>query len=72
MRPLGLLLLSIVSTAALTGCQSSQARQDQLAAICADPVNREPGSAYWAECQSLYPSTARQLQNNYRVGAPGF
>jgi hypothetical protein len=55
---------------ALSACQTSQSSQAQLATICADPVNRMPKSFYWAECQSLYPSTARQLQQNYRLGAP--
>lgn len=54
----------------LSGCQSSQSRQQQLAAICADPKNRAPKSEYWGECQALYPSTTRQLQRAYRLGAP--
>lgn len=54
----------------VSGCQSSQSRQQQLAAICADPNNRQPKSGYWGECQSLYPSSTRQLQGDYRLGAP--
>jgi len=54
----------------LSGCQSSQSRQQQLASICADPNNRQPKSGYWSECQALYPSSSRQLQRNYRLGAP--
>jgi hypothetical protein len=54
----------------LAACQTSQSRQQQLAAICADPVNRQPNTFYWAECQSLYPSTGRQLQRDYTLGAP--
>jgi hypothetical protein len=54
----------------LAACQTSQSRQAQLATICADPVNRQPNSFYWAECQSLYPSTDRQLQKDYALGAP--
>lgn len=54
----------------LAGCQTSQSRQEQLAAICADPANRQPNTFYWAECQSLYPSTSRQLQKDYALGAP--
>jgi hypothetical protein len=54
----------------LAGCQTSQSRQEQLAAICADPANRQPNTLYWAECQSLYPSTSRQLQKDYALGAP--
>ena len=54
----------------LAACQTSQSRQAQLATICADPVNRQPNTFYWAECQSLYPSTDRQLQKDYALGAP--
>ena len=54
----------------LSGCQSSQSRAQQLAAICADPNNRAPKSGYWRECQTLYPSTPQQLQRAYRLGAP--
>jgi hypothetical protein len=54
----------------LAACQTSQSRQAQLATICAEPVNRQPNSFYWAECQSLYPSTDRQLQKDYALGAP--
>lgn len=53
----------------LSGCQSSQSRQQQLAAICADPNNRAPKSGYWRECQTLYPSSTRQLQKDYLLGA---
>ncbi len=63
-------LLPLVLGAVLAGCQTSQARNDQLAAICADPANRQPQSFYWGECQSLYPSTNQQLQQNYLLGAP--
>ncbi len=54
----------------LAACQTSQSRQAQLAAICADPANRQPNTFYWAECQSLYPSSDRQLQKDYALGAP--
>ncbi len=54
----------------VSGCQSSQSRQQQLATICADPSNRQPKSDYWSECQVLYPSSSQQLQRNYRLGAP--
>ena len=65
-------MTSIVLTIGLilSGCQSSQSRAQQLAAICADPNNRAPKSSYWAECQTLYPSTPQQLQRAYRQGAP--
>ncbi|MGO4670348.1 hypothetical protein AB4Z40_32320 [Bosea sp. 2YAB26] len=53
----------------LSGCQSSQSRAQQLAAICADPNNRAPKSGYWRECQTLYPSSTRQLQKDYLLGA---
>lgn len=54
----------------LSACQTPQSRQAELARICADPVNRQPGNLYFAECQSLYPSKSRQLQRDYRLGAP--
>ncbi len=54
---------------ALSACQTPQARQAQLATICADPANRQPNTFYWSECQSLYPSSDRQLQKNYALGA---
>jgi hypothetical protein len=66
-----LLALPLVIGAALAGCQSTQSRNDQLATICADPANRQPQSFYWGECQSLYPSSNEQLQQDYRLGAPG-
>jgi hypothetical protein len=53
----------------LSACQTPQARQAQLATICADPANRMPNTFYWSECQSLYPSSDRQLQKNYALGA---
>ena len=71
MRHAGPILLSIAMAALLPACQTAQSRQEQLATICADPVNREPGSFYWAECQAISPSSDRQLQDNYRMGAPG-
>lgn len=55
---------------ALSACQTPQARQAELAQICANPVNRQPNNLYFAECQSLYPSTSRQLQKDYVLGAP--
>jgi hypothetical protein len=55
---------------ALSACQTPQAKQAELAQICANPVNRAPGSSNWGECQSLYPSTNRQLQKNFALGAP--
>lgn len=62
--------MSLVVGIALTACQTPQSRQAQLATICADPFNRQPNSFYWAECQSLYPSTDQQLQSDYRLGTP--
>lgn len=55
----------------LPACQTSQSRQQQLATICADPVNRQPGSFYFDECQAIMPSSDAQLQKNYQLGAPG-
>lgn len=55
---------------ALPACQTPQSRQAELAQICANPVNRQPGNLYFSECQSLYPSTSRQLRRDYQLGAP--
>jgi len=33
--------LSLIACLALSACQTSQARKDQLATICADPNNRQ-------------------------------
>lgn len=71
MRQVRPVILLIAMAALLPACQTSQSRQDQLATICADPVNREPGSFYWSECQAIAPSSDQQLQQNYRLGAPG-
>jgi len=70
MRPYILAWISLSLGLILAACQTSQSRQAQLAAICSDPVNRQPNTFYWAECQSLYPSTDRQLQKDYALGAP--
>lgn len=63
-------VLLLIASSALAGCQTSQSNQSQLAAICADPANRQPKTAYFSECQALYPSSDRALQKNYRLGAP--
>lgn len=55
---------------ALSACQSSQSRQAELASICANPVNRQPGQFYYNECQAIAPSSSAQLRRNYRLGAP--
>jgi hypothetical protein len=65
-----LIAFTILSGMALSGCQTPQARQAQLATLCADPVNRQPGNFYFNECQSIKPSTSRQLQKDYTLGAP--
>jgi hypothetical protein len=52
------------------GCQTTQSRQSELAAICANPANRQPKSFYFSECQALYPSSARELEKDYAQGAP--
>lgn len=72
MRQVSPLVLTIALAVLLSACQTSQSRQEQLATICADPVNREPGSFYWNECQAIDPSSEAQLQRDYRVGAPGY
>jgi len=62
--------LAFAAGLSLTACQTSQSRQAELAQICANPVNRQPGNFYFSECQSLYPSTSRKLQKDYVLGAP--
>jgi hypothetical protein len=62
--------LSLIACLALSGCQTSQARKDQLATICADPNNRQPNTFYYDECQTLYPSTTQQRQRDYGQNAP--
>jgi hypothetical protein len=54
----------------LSACQTSQSQQVDLATICANPVNRQPGNFYFDECQSIRPSSTAQLQRDYRLGAP--
>lgn len=70
MRPYILVGIALSLGLILAACQASQSRQEQLATICADPANRQPNTFYWTECQSLYPSTSRQLQKDYALGAP--
>lgn len=70
MKMLQRVCLLLAVSSALAGCQTSQSRQEQLAAICADPGNRAPGTAYFSECQTLYPSSDQQLQKDYQLGAP--
>lgn len=55
---------------ALPACQTPQSRQAELAQICANPVNRQPGNLYFSECQSLYPSSNRQLRRDFQLNAP--
>jgi len=62
--------LAAAAGLALSACQSSQSRQAELASICANPVNRQPGNFYFSECQAIAPSTSAQLQKDYRLGAP--
>lgn len=66
-RMIGLVFLTGI---VLSGCQTSQSRQEELAAICANPVNRQPQNFYFDECQALYPSSDQALQKDYRLGAP--
>jgi len=70
MKAVQLACLSLIAGLALSGCQTSQSRKDQLATICADPNNRQPGNFYYNECQTLYPLTSQQLQRNYQLNAP--
>ena len=54
------LALGAIAASLLTGCQSTEARKQQLAQICADPLNRQVGTFYFDECESLYPLTNAQ------------
>lgn len=65
-----LLCLALLAAPVLAGCQTSQSRKEQLAAICADPANRQPKTFYFSECQTLYPSSDQALQKDYLLGAP--
>lgn len=62
--------LTVLAGLCLTACQTSQSRQAELASICANPVNRQPGQFYFNECQAIAPSSSAQLQKDYRLGAP--
>lgn len=62
--------LATIVGLALSACQSSQSRQAELASICANPINRQPGQFYFSECQAIAPSTSAQLRRDYRLGAP--
>lgn len=62
--------LTVLAGLSLSACQTSQSGQAELASICANPVNRQPGQFYFSECQALAPSTSAQLQKDYRIGAP--
>jgi hypothetical protein len=64
-RLIGLLAISMT----LCGCQSTQHSQEELAQICSNPVNRQPGP-YFDECQKLYPLTPRQLRKIYQQNPP--
>jgi hypothetical protein len=69
MKAVQFVCLLLVAGPVLAGCQTSQARQAQLATICADPANRQPQTLYWSECQTLYPSSDQALQKDYLLGA---
>jgi len=62
--------LAVIAGVALTACQTPQSRQAELASICANPVNRQPGNLYFSECQAIAPSSNAQLRRDYRLGAP--
>lgn len=70
MKTVSYLCVLLVAGLVLAGCQTPQSRQAQLAAICADPANRQPGAFAFNECQTLYPSSDRALQKDYVLGAP--
>ena len=62
--------LATLAGLALSACQTSPTQQADLVTICANPVNRQPGNFNFDECQSIRPSSAAQLQRDYRLGAP--
>ncbi len=55
---------------ALPACQTPQSRQAELTRICSDPYNRQSGSFYYGECQSVFPPTTAQRQQDYFAGSP--
>jgi hypothetical protein len=63
------LFVLLVTTTLLCGCQSSQHSSEELATICRNPVNRQPG-VYFDECQKLYPLSAKQLRRIYQQNPP--
>lgn len=69
MKTIRYICVLLVAAPGLAGCQASQSRQAQLAAICADPANRQPKTFYFSECQTLYPSSDQALQKDYVLGA---
>jgi len=60
----------IAAGLALPACQTPQSRQAELVRICADPYNRQLGSFYYDECQSVDPRTTAQRQQDYFTGSP--
>lgn len=70
MRSIRLMSSVLLTGVILGGCQTSQSRQEQLAAICANPVNRQPQNFYFSECQALYASSDKALQKDYQFGSP--
>lgn len=65
-------IVAFIVLTTLTGCQSSQHSQAELAQICADPANRAPtpGNLYFDECQALHPYSQKQLNKVYQQNAP--
>ena len=70
MKPVRYACCLLVLGSILGGCQTAGSRQEQLAAICADPANRRPDTTYFSECRALYPSSDRALQKDFMLGAP--
>lgn len=69
-RAIAAIALTIGVGLCASACQSTASRQAELQAICADPANRQPQSFYWSECQTIDPSTPKQLEKDYQSGAP--
>jgi hypothetical protein len=59
----------LAATTILCGCQSSQHSSEELARICSNPVNRQPG-VYFDECQKVYPLSRSQLRKIYQQNPP--
>lgn len=49
---------------------AADSRDAELQRICSDPENREPGSFFYAECQSVDPRSQKQLEKDWYEFTP--